>query len=161
SPERVVGLELALPSQINAQGLAIHLDDNAICLAPSATVNMNAGTWHILGSGNTASSSFVFSDGQIYLDRGATIDVSGSIDIRASVMENIISAQLLGTELANSPLQRNGPLRGQTIHIDLRQTGIFHGQPWVGTPLADVSGYVNLVQRNVGELTIGGGTVNL
>ena len=68
---------------------------------------------------------------------------------------------MLGTELANSPLQHDGPLRGQTIHIDLRQTGIFHGQPWVGTPLADVSGYVNLVPHTVGELTIAGGEVNL
>ena len=36
-----------------------------------------------------------------------------------------------------------------------------NGQPWVGTPLADVSGYVNLVQRTVGELTTSGGTVSL
>lgn len=161
SMERVAGLHLALPSQINAQGLAIHLDDNAITLAPGATVTMQAGTWHILGSGDTATSSFVFDDGQIYLDAGAIIDVSGSINVHASVADNIIAAELLGTELANSPLQRSGPLRGQTIHIDLRQTGIFHGQPWVGTPLADVSGYVNLVQRTVGELTASGGSVNL
>lgn len=161
SAERAVGLQLALPSQINVQGLAIHLDDNAITLAPSATVTMEAGTWHILGSGSNVASSFVFSEGQIYLDAGAIIDVSGSTDVHASVSENIIPAQLLGTELANSPLQHHGPLRGQTIHIDLRQIGIFHGQPWVGTPLADVSGYVNLVQRDVGELTTSGGTVNL
>ena len=161
SPERAVGTQLALASQINVQGLAIHLDDDAIILAPSATVTMNAGTWQLLGSGNNASMLFVFSEGQIYLDPGAIIDVSGSTNVPASVAENFIPAQLLGTELANSPLQRNGPLRGLTIQIDLRQTGIFHGQPWVGTPLADVSGYVNLVQRTVGELTTAGGTVNL
>ena len=119
------------------------------------------GTWQLLGSGANAASSFVFSEGQIYLDPGATIDVSGSTNVSASVSENFILAQLLGTELANSPLQRNGPFRGLTIQIDLRQTGIFHGQPWVGTPLADVSGYVNLIQRSVGELTTAGGTVNL
>ncbi len=161
STERVVGSQLALASQINVQGLAIHLDDNAITLAPSAVVTVNAGTWKLLGSGNTASTSFVFSEGQIYLDAGAIIDVSGSADVAASVSENIVTAQLLGAELANSPLQRDGPLRGQTIQIDVRQTGTYNGTPWVGTPLADVSGYVNLIQRSIGELTIAGGTVNL
>src|SRR5262249_13681255 len=32
---------------------------------------------------------------------------------------------------------------------------------WIGTPLADVSGYINLVQRTVGELSINGGTISL
>ena len=89
------------------------------------------------------------------------IDVSGSEDVSASVTENIVQAQLLGSELANSPLQRNGPLRGQTVYIDVGQTGTYNGKTWIGTPLADVSGYVNLVQRTVGELTTNGGTVNL
>ncbi len=161
STERVVGSQLALGSQINVEGLAIHLEGDAVVLAPSATVTMNAGLWEITATGDGAAGRFVFSDGQIYLDSGSIIDVSGSTDVFGSVAENFIDAQLLGTELANSPLQHNGRLRGSTIRIDLRQTGIFHGQPWVGTPLADVTGYINLVPHTVGELTIAGGTVNL
>ena len=38
---------------------------------------------------------------------------------------------------------------------------MFNGKSWIGTPLADVSGYVNLVQRTVAELSTVGGTVNL
>ena len=62
------------------------------------------------------------SAGQVYLDPNAVIDVSGSKNISAPVSENVVAAQLLGPELANSPLQRNGPLRGQTIYIDVTKT---------------------------------------
>src|SRR5262249_24943627 len=75
--------------------------------------------------------------------------------------ENIVAAQLRGAELADSPLQRDGPLRGQTIQVDLNMTGTYNGNSWIGTPLADVRGYVNLVQRTVGELSINGGTISL
>ena len=160
SIDRVVGTQLALSSQINLQGLAVHEAAGAILLAPSASVTIEAGNW-IPVTGFYSVSNFVFSGGQIYLDADAIIDVSGSQDVIASVAENIVAAQLLGPELADSPLQRNGPLRGQTVYIDITKTGTYNGQTWVGTPLADVSGYVNLVQRTVGELTTNGGNVTL
>ncbi len=157
STDRVVGTQLALPSQMNLQGLAVHLAANAYLVAPNANVTVGAGSWLPLNTGY----SFLPTNGQIYLDPGATIDVSGSADVSASLSENIIPVQLRGAELANYPLQRNGPLRGQTIMIDIRQTGTYNGLPWVGTPLADTSGYVALVQRSVGELTTAGGNVSL
>ena len=157
STDRVVGTQLALPSQINLQGKAIHLSDNAYVVAPNANVTAEAGSWLLVNPGY----AFFATDGQIYLDPGATIDVSGSADVAASVSENIIPVQLRGAELANYPLQRNGALRGQTVTIDIRQTGTYNGLPYVGTPLADTSGYVALVERTVGELTTAGGNVSL
>ena len=157
STERIVGTELALPSQANLQGKVVHFDDNALLFASNADVTIGAGSWLPFNSGN----AFFSTDGQIYLDPGATIDVSGSANVAASISENIIEVQLRGTELANYPLQRDGALRGQTITIDIRQTGTFNGVPWIGTPLADTSGYVALVERSVGELTTGGGNVSL
>lgn len=176
STDTVVGSKLALSSLVNIQGLNIHLASDSLLYAPSAAlpsdtskpaltlggsaltsgVTLNAGNWLLLGSLYT----FNNTSGQVNLDAGATIDVSGSQNVAASVAENIVTAQLLGTELANSPLQQNGSLRGQTIQFDLRQTGVNDdGTTWIGTPLADVSGYVNLVQHTVGELTTAGGTV--
>jgi filamentous hemagglutinin family protein len=181
SAERVVGTQLALNSTVFIQGLAVHDAAHSILFAPSAAgsadstkptfgagnlgltsgVTFDAGVWRTTNSRTSISDNFIFSDGQIYLDSGALIDVSGSQNVSASLAENVIAAQLLGPELANSPLQRNGPLRGKTIYIDITKTGTYNGKPWVGTPLADVSGYVNLVQRTVGELTTAGGTVSL
>ena len=172
---------LALNSTVFIQGLAIHDESNSILFAPgaavssdstkptlavdgqilSAGVTFDAGVWHPTGGGAQLLDNFVLSSGQIYLDSDASIDVSGSQDVSASVSENIVAAQLLGPELANSPLQRNGPLRGQTVFIDITQHGTFNGQSWVGSPIGELSGYVNLVQHTVGELTANGGTVNL
>jgi filamentous hemagglutinin len=171
-----VGTQLALSSLVNIQAGSIDMGPSALLLAPSANlpsdsatpafgidgvaltagVTLDAGSWLLQTNG---SYNLDYTSGQVYLDSGATIDVSGSENVSASVAENIISAQLLGTELANSPLQQNGPLRGATIEVDIRQTGNYNGTEWVGTPIGDISGYVNLIGRTVGELTTAGGTV--
>ena len=164
SADRVVGSVLALPSQINFQGLAIDLAPNSTVLAPNANVALNAGIWNLTGLGSqSAVETFVHASGlgQIYLDAGAAIDVSGTTDVAAPVSENTVSAQLTAAALANSPLLRNGPLRGQTIYVDIGFAGTYNGLAWIGTPLADVSGYANLIQHSVGELTAAGGTVKL
>jgi filamentous hemagglutinin family protein len=161
SSDRVVGSQLALSSQLNLEGVAVYLAPKSILLAPGAALNVRAGNWNLTGTGATAQDYFAFTGGQIYLDAGATIDVSGSANVAASVTENIVSVQLRGSELADSPLQRDGPLRGQTVQVDIRQTGTYNGQTWVGTPLANTSGYVALVDHTVGELTTNGGSVSL
>ena len=157
-----VGTQLTMPSQINIRGETVHFTGNAILLAPNANVSVDAGVWNLMNyPGVSPINEFVHSGGQIYLDSGAILDVAGSVDVQASVAENFVTASLLGPELANSPLQRNGVLRGQTVQIDTRQFGTYNGQSWVGTPVADVSGYAALIQRTVGELTTSGGAVKL
>jgi filamentous hemagglutinin family protein len=163
STDTVIGTMLALQSQVNIQGGTIDMASGsasvsaATILAPGAQVTLNAGSWLKANPGYT----FANSNGQITLESGAIIDVSGLQDVSASVQENIVKAQLLGTELANSPLQQNGPLRGQTVQIDTHQLVSYNGQTYVGTALADLSGYVNLVQHSVGELSTNGGKVTL
>jgi filamentous hemagglutinin family protein len=157
SAETAVGTQLALPSQINIQGLGIHFATDSLLLAPGANATINAGSWASSGG----QYSFANTNGQVYLDGGALIDVAGSQDVSASVDENIVSVQLNGAELADSPLQRTGVLRGKTVQVDIRQNGTYNGRAWVGTPLADVSGYVGLIQRSAGELTTSGGSVSI
>ncbi len=167
SAATVVGTQLALSSQVNVQGLAIDMQDGAVIYAPGAIgnsgaagVNMDAGLWEFRYNGRTPQTTFVFNTGQIYIGSGATIDVAGSQDVPASVLENILTVQLRGAELANSPLQRTSVLEGQNLVIDISQTGVYDGQAWVGTPLGNAFGYVGIIQRTVGELTVNGGTVN-
>ncbi|MEJ1972709.1 MAG: hypothetical protein WDM96_09695 [Lacunisphaera sp.] len=84
-----------------------------------------------------------------------------------SVADNVISVELRGSELADSPLQRDGPLRGQTVTVDLRRHGPWDptlnngqgGYTWVGTPLGDTSGWVGLTTHTVAQLSIDGGSV--
>ncbi len=148
--DTVVGNQLALNSSVNVIGNTIY--DDGLIEAPSAAVTFGNG-WPNFPA-ITASN--------IYLDYHAVIDVSGSEDVQASASENVVAVQLLGAELADSPLQQNGPLRGQTVYVDLRNSGTNQdGSTWVGTPFADASGYIALVQHTVGELTIAGGTIDL
>jgi filamentous hemagglutinin family protein len=180
--ERTVGTTLALQSQVNIQGASVTLDgasgvgSGAKLLAPGAVkdptsnlggVTISAGDWQTSSMVNdpklgnqVTSQTFVYDDGTIVLGNGALIDVSGS-QTTAPVSENIISVELRGPELANSPLQRTGALRGQTIQVDIRQSGTYNGTPWVGTALADTSGYVGLIERTAQELTTDAGTVTL
>lgn len=155
--EKVVGTQLALPSQINVRGRGIHFASNSNILAPGASVTVSAGNWVAVGS----ETKLVYTGGQIFLEPEASIDVSGSIDISAPITQNLLTLQLRGAELANSPLQRTSPLRGPSITVDIRKTGTYNGYSWIGTPLGDISGYVGIIQRTVGELTTAGGTVNL
>jgi filamentous hemagglutinin len=159
STERVVGTSLALGSQANVTGLTVYFGADSTLFAPSAEVKVNAGRWGFNRLGTSIIDPFVNTEGQIYVDENALLDVGGSTDVAASVAENYISVQLRGAELANSPLQKDGALRGQTIVVDTRVTGAYNGASWVGTPLADTSGYVALMDRTVGQLTTGGGAV--
>jgi len=163
SIERVVGTSLALPSQINVQGYVVHLASNASVLAPNAKVTINTGVWdQVKAATGALQSTFVHSSGQVYLDTGAMINVAGTTDVSAPISENILTLQLRGAEFADSPLNRNNlTVRGVNLTIDVRMQGMFNGLAWVGTPLANAAGFVGLIQRDVGELTTAGGTVNV
>ncbi len=164
SAEKVIGTKLSLSSTINLLGQRIHMDDGAMILAPSGNVSLRAGSWLTLPSSSSTSPptyTFTRQNGRIDIDSSARIDVSGLKNVQSSVTSNIVEAQLRGSELADFPLQRDGALRGSSVYIDITQTGVYDGRTWVGSPIADVSGYVNLVQRNVAELSATGGTVSL
>ncbi|WAC21773.1 filamentous hemagglutinin family protein [Luteolibacter sp. SL250] len=160
STETTVGLELALRSMINVQGRNIHLGKDASILAPNAIVNFSAGNWNYL-AGTLPTSTFVSTGGQIYLDEGSLIHLAGTAGATATVAQNLLTLELRGSELAVAPVQRDGELRGETITVDLGVSGTHEGRFWIGTPLADLTGYSGLVQRNVGQLTTEGGTLNL
>jgi filamentous hemagglutinin family protein len=157
SLDKVVGSTLALRSMIKMQGETIHLEGNSQVLAPNAQVELNAGRWQLVNPAYV----YTYTDGQVYLDAGSSIDVGGTTDVSAPVSSNIVAVELRGAELADVALQRFGALRGQSILIDIRESGLYNGQSWIGTPLADARGYVNLVQRPVGELTTEGGSVSI
>ncbi len=161
SKETVVGTQLSLFSQVNIRGQSVHFGVDSSLLAPNAKVTVNAGIWDYVSSTTPPSANFINSGGQIYIDSGAMLNVAGSSDISVPVSQYLLTVQLRSNELADSPLQRNGALRGQTVTVDLRETGIYNGRVWYGTPLADLSGYVGIIQRTVGELTVAAGSIAL
>ncbi len=158
---KVVGTELALKSQVNMRGLAVHLGAGSVVYAPGGKVALSAGIWDVVPSIETLQ-DFVLAGGQVYLDRGAVVNVAGSAGIAASVEQYILDVGLRAAELADTPLQRNSNLRGQTVRVDMRESGTrADGSTWYGTPLANLSGYLGVIERNVGQLTVSGGQVSI
>jgi filamentous hemagglutinin len=163
----IAATKLTDRSTIDILGGAIQFQRNALVQATSGDISVNAAP---------SSSSVVGADttSRIYLEEGAWIDVSGVPGVQASASSNVIAVELRGNELADSPLQRNAFLYGKTIYVDMRRSGYFTddlmkniawfaGEPgkWYGTPLANVSGYIGLVRRGIGELTTAGGNITL
>jgi filamentous hemagglutinin family protein len=97
---------------------------------------------------------------RVYVADGAILDVSGA-DVTLPVSSNVIAVQLRGTEFADDPLQRNGPLRGQTVYVDVRAHGTLNGSVWQGTPLANVTGEIAAVSHDVAERNLAGGSITL
>lgn len=178
SSETVPGTVLPEVSQINVEGLAIHLETGAMVLAPNGDVGLRAGRWpykDLDGNRTTLNASdalesnlliyssggMLFDQGQVYLDRDAFVNVAGSTDVYVPLSQSILTLKLLGQELADSPLQRTGDIRGQDITVDIRTSGTYNGKYWVGTPLGDVTGFANLIERNAAQLTANGGNVTI
>jgi filamentous hemagglutinin family protein len=181
------GTSLALPSQIYAEGTTFHMQSGAALVAPNATLTLSFGYLNTpitlstaqqatspkptplpedVGADSTgvsiAKEQGLASTGTVELDDIAAIDVSGSSDVQASVTENIVQAELTEAVLENSPLQESGALRGDTVTVDVSQTGTnADGSTWYGSPIGDLSGYANLIEHNVGELTIAGGNIQI
>lgn len=133
-------------STITLAGQTVDLSGGSTVFAPSGKVSITTST------DPSAQNASATADPAAHLriDSGATIDVSGS-EASVPVTSNLISVQLRGSELADDPVQRDGPLRGQTVIIDSR----------VGTPLANVAGDIALIQRNVLQRTTSGGSIVL
>ncbi|MBS0375210.1 MAG: filamentous hemagglutinin family protein [Proteobacteria bacterium] len=129
-------------STIVVSGQNAYFEGGSLTHATGGTVAVTAAT-DPSNPGGTGPAS-------IRIDPGAVIDVSGST-VDVPVSRNIVEVTLNASELADDPQQRGGFLYHQTVFVDSR----------VGTPLANVSGELALIQRDVYERTTAGGTVSL
>jgi filamentous hemagglutinin len=181
STKAVPGTALPERSQVNIEGLAIHFDKNSTLFAPNGEVAVRAGVWPykdtdgnrtIFGADGGVETGltnfhtgttqkFMLDGGQIYVDEAATINVAGSSDVFVPLSQSVLSIELRGSELADSPLQRESNLRGVPLTVDLRDTGSYNGKYWMGTPLGDVTGLAGLIERNAAQLTAVGGNITL
>ncbi len=134
-------------SNVEVLGKNIHLQENSVIRAAGGNVTLSAQA----GLDFHSSDAPPVADARIYLAPGAVIDVAGTSDVAVPIERNIVEVELRGDELKDSPLQRNGFLRGKKVLVDSRKE-----QP---TPLADVSGFTSQVPRTVAERTAEGGSI--
>ncbi len=146
------------PGSIDLRGTFVDIESGALVLGPGADVSVAKPdfTFGIYPIGIATPPPT-----RIYMADGAIIDVSGLQDVTLPMSANLLTFKPFGNEFADQPLQRQGALRGQELTVDLRQTGTYNGTQWVGTPLANLSGYLGSVQTSIDQLLTTGGKVSL
>jgi filamentous hemagglutinin family protein len=149
------------PSEIALMGHKIHLQGTAAIVAPAGKVTVEA----VLDPSNkrhSGSTSLAYrNDSRIVLDSGSRIDVSGLRDVAIDMSRNTVTAELFGSELRDSPLQRNGILYRKKIKYDLRKSSRLADGSGYSIKLADTSGYEAQIGRTVAERSAVGGSVAL
>lgn len=159
STATTVGTKLPLKSQVNIQGNRIEMESGAMLQAPNGDVSLAAGNWRPLAQ--QLSDKFTFTSGSIRVGSGAFIDLAGSTEVFVPLEGRILQVELRGSELSLSPLQRGGPIRGVPLTIDSRRTGTYQGKYWMGTPLGDAVGFLDIVPKDAAQLTAQGGSLLL
>ncbi|HEY4366976.1 MAG TPA: filamentous hemagglutinin family protein [Steroidobacteraceae bacterium] len=149
-----------VPSHIEAMGHQVTLKGGSVLRATGGRIDVSAVSdprQGVLDATDVRDGKLIDnktvagpSDGQSQLrvESGAVVDVSGS-DATLPMSRNLVSVELRGSELADSPDQRDGALRGQSVVVDVR----------VGTPLGDVKGAVAAIPKSIAERTSQGGEV--
>jgi filamentous hemagglutinin len=149
-------------STIEMSGATIEMLQRSVARATSGVIDVAAAqSLSTLNNGVLTSLSSTSDGSRFYMAPSAVMDVSGA-NITLPVSDNVIAAKLEATELADSPEQQNGPLHGDTIYFDSRATGTNpDGSVWWGTPLANVTGEILAMTRDVAERNLTGGTISI
>ncbi|HVY81219.1 MAG TPA: filamentous hemagglutinin family protein [Steroidobacteraceae bacterium] len=132
------------PSTVEIMGRNVTLRGGTQIVAPGGAVNITA------LSNPSAPAGGYDPDSRVRIEDGTTIDVSGS-DVTLPASRAVVAVELRANELKDSPVQRDGFLRGKTVYVDVR----------TGTPLADVSGAIAAIPKNIAERTSKGGTISI
>lgn len=130
-------------SYIEATGHTISMESGSAIVAPSARVDITAT--------NNLQSPLQGDSGRIHIDDGALIDVSGSENVAVAMERNVAEISVQSFELRDAPVQKTGPLKGETVKIDLRK----------GSQIVDTSGAEARISRGIDERLGTGGEINL
>ncbi|MGZ8243983.1 filamentous haemagglutinin family protein [Methylomagnum sp.] len=146
--------ETAVDAQAQTKS-SVAIAGHKVFLNDGATVRAKSGAVQIAAADDLVNAN-VRGDSRIYLDKGSRIDVSGVKNVSLPMARNVVKVELRSNELRDSPLQRDGVLHGQTVSVDVRKIGA-DGR----IPIADVSGALDRIARNIDERSTAGGRIAL
>lgn len=150
------------PGGIAMTAGAVWFQGGSLIEAPGSNVSVTALSPSV--TAYTADVKQNAAPGRIYQDAGSTIDVSGLANVELPIAQTLVAIDRIGqNELADSPLLRDSFLAGlKGVVVDSTLTGTrSDGVSWVGSPILNLSGYVNLIPRTVDQLLTNGGTITL
>lgn len=150
------------PGSITMTAGSVWFQSGSLVEAPGSTVSVAALTPSVALDATPPGDTAV--QGRIYVDTGATIDVSGLADVELPISDILLDVGTINANnLADSPLLRDSFLNGlKGVIVDSTLSGTTSdGLQWVGSPILNLSGAVNLIPRTVDQLLTNGGTITL
>ena len=144
-----------LASDAQAQPLSkVEIVAKQVTIKSRAEVTATGGEIDILATENLQNplaENFVANDARLTIDAAAKLDVSGASERDIPFERNFLEVDLRGNELRDNPVNRDGPIRGQTVVVDARK----------GTRFADVTPFIEATERSTAERLSRGGTIKL
>lgn len=167
------------PGLIDLRGNLIDIQAGATVVAPSGTINAIASKEPIRLNRPPDGDKSIADGSRLYIGEDAILSAAGLRDVLLTMESNSVKAELRINELRDSVLYLDSWMRGATVYVDKRVRGKFADGPmsgvqwikdeagkyisgsWIGTALADVSGWIGTGTATLAELSAVGGTINL
>ncbi|HTP73396.1 MAG TPA: filamentous hemagglutinin N-terminal domain-containing protein, partial [Burkholderiaceae bacterium] len=147
--------EVFNPSLIRAEGAAISVERGASIIAPGGKIELlasqNADRNPIFYAGQPGAG--VPDDSRVVVAPGATISAAGLQNVKVDGARNQGAQRLFRIELADSPVQRSGPLYRSQVFFDARDASKIS--------VADVTGSSAAVARTASERSTTGGDIRI
>ena len=160
------GQGLAQRSQVRVVGQMIEMEGGATIYAPSGDVNLaaldNPGQLDTVNDPFNSIGAPVSSQAKAHIASGAVIDVAGLQNVQVSAARNGVEVELRGDELKDSPVNRNGPLRGQKVYLDVNRA-LARATAGESTLISkdSLKSYQDKLDRTVAERSTAGGKVTV
>ena len=161
----LTGAGLLLASQVKVLGQDVRIEGGAVISAPAGEVNLIA----IDNPGLLATVNDPFrqpggisTTARVHIAGGAHINVAGLENVQVSVARNGVEVELRGDELKDSPVNQDGPLRGQKVYVDINRA-LANANAGQSTLIAQdsLASYQSRLERTVAERSTEGGTVRI
>ncbi len=136
-----------LQPQITIASSSIVIPDGMLIKAPGAKLALVAD-----GTGDASQAV-----GNIVLEAGSTIDLSGLTGVTLPMSANLVSILVTPNEIADYPLA--SALIGKTVTMDIRLRGTrADGTIWVGSPIVNAAGYADAIPVSIDQLLTAAGS---
>lgn len=160
------GQGLPAKSQVQVLGQDVRMEGGAVINAPSADVNIVAmdrpADASLDGTNPFKQIGGVSTAARVHIADGARINVAGLENVQVSAARNSVEVELRGDELKDSPVNRDGVLKGEKVYVDIARAQAL-ADSGESTLIAQdsLASYQSKLERTVAERSTAGGTVNI
>ncbi len=146
--------------------LADRQDQSRVEIVTGGNVEFQGNSLTLANGGQVA----VSAAGRVQVDTGATIDVSGLLNVALPMSDNVITVNVQGNELRDDPNNRDsGDLANSNLYVDARDLilvpagtgGYASNRYYTAGGLLEVSGYLGTTGHTIQEWQAVGGTITL